>query len=112
MNVEVIGDKEFIHSVQEHDGAWVLFSEQAIYMLEVEGGRALPVWVSFQSAESFSGNLKRSGLSPVFVPLENLLGQGWFSSPALKIVEVLASPKHGQQALTYTVGELSEKLRT
>jgi hypothetical protein len=112
MKVEAIGDRNFIHSVQEYDGVWVLFSGQTAYMLQVEGGRALPVWVSSQSAEKFSGNLKQSGLSSVFVPLESLLGQGWFGSPALEIVEVLASPKHGQQALTYTVIELSEKLKT
>ncbi len=111
MNVEIIGDRDFIRSVQEHDGVWVLFFKQEAYMLELEAGRALPVWVSAKSAEIFSTTLKQNNLSPVFVPLDNLLGQGWLKSSKLKIIEVLASPKYGQQALTYTVGELSAKLK-
>ncbi len=112
MNVEVIGDQDFIRSVREHDGVWILLSKQEAYMLESEGGRALPVWVSAKSAETFSAALKQLNVSPVFVPLNNLLGKGWLKSSELKIIEVLASPKYGQQALTYTVGELSEKLKT
>lgn len=112
MNVEAIGDRDFIRSVQEHDGAWVLISGQAVYMLEVEDGIALPLWTSLQNAKRFSDNLEQNGLSPVFVPLNYLLGEEWLGSNKLKIVEVLASPKYGQQTLTYMVGELSAKFKT
>ncbi|MDQ2076922.1 hypothetical protein [Marinimicrobium sp. ABcell2] len=112
MNVEIIGDREFIRSVRESDGAWVLYSEKAVYFLKVEGGIALPIWTSRQNAKDFSIGLERRGLSPVFVPLDYLLGNAWLGSQTLNILEVLASPRHGQQALTYTAGELSEKLKT
>jgi len=112
MKVEAIGDRDFIRSVQEHDGAWVLLSGQAAYTLAVEGGIALPIWTSLQNAKSFSDNLGSSGFSPVFVPLDYLLGEGWLGSSKLNIIEVLASPKYGQQALTYTVGELCAKFKT
>ena len=112
MNIEMIGDRDFTRSVREHDGVWVLFSGQTVYMLEVEGGRGLPVWSFASDAEIFASKHERSGLTPVFVPLDYLLGASWLGSQKLNIVEVLASPKYGHQALVYTTGELSEKLKT
>ena len=43
MNVEIIGDREFITSVQEQGGVWVLMAGKSLYALPAEGGRALPV---------------------------------------------------------------------
>jgi len=112
MNVEIIGDRDFIYSVQEEDGVWVLFAGQAVYTLPAEPGKALPVWSSAEKAENFAQNLGQSGLSSVFVPLSNFLGSAWLGSPSLQIIDVLASPKYGQESLTYTVDELCAKLKT
>jgi len=112
MNVEIIGDRDFIRSVQEQEGVWVLLAGQALYALPTDGGRALPVWPSAEKAESFAQNLSRGGLSPVFVPMNNFLGAAWLGSPSLQIVDVLASPQYGHEALTYTADELRAKLKT
>lgn len=112
MNVEIIGDREFITSVQEQDGVWVLMAGQSLYALPAEGGRALAVWSSAEKAEVFADKLKKSGFSPMFVPMSNFLGAAWLGSLRLQIVEVLASPRYGQESLTYTVDELRARLKT
>lgn len=112
MNVEIIGDHEFITSVQEQDGVWVLMAGQALYDLPSEDGKALPVWSSAEKAEVFAQNLNRSALLPVFVPLNNFLGVAWLGSSRLQIVDVLASPRYGQESLTYPAAELSARLKT
>jgi hypothetical protein len=112
MTVEIIGDRDFIHVVQEQDGVWVLIAGQELYALSVEGGRGLPVWSSAEKAESFAKNLNKSELSPVFVPMNNFLGAAWLGSLSLQIVDVLASPRYGQEFLTYTVDELRARLKT
>lgn len=113
MNVEIIGDRAFIHSVQEQDGVWVLLAGQAVYTLPADsGGKALPVWSSAEKAEGFAQNLGQSELSSAFVPLSHFLGAAWLGSPSLQIIDVLASPKYGQDSLTYTVDELCAKLKT
>ncbi|NYS61047.1 DUF2750 domain-containing protein [Vreelandella salicampi] len=112
MSVEIIGDREFITSVQGQDGVWVLMAGQSLYALPAEGGRALPVWSSAEKAEVFAENLNQRGLSPVFVPMSNFLGADWLGSSSLQIVDVLASPRYGQESLTYTADELRAKLKT
>lgn len=112
MTVEIIGDREFITSVQEQDGVWVLMAGQSLYALQAEGGRGLPVWLSAEKAEVFAENLSQKGLSPVFVPMSNFLGAAWLGSSSLQIVEVLASPRFGHESLTYTADELRARLKT
>jgi len=112
MNVEIIGDREFIASVQEQDGVWVLTAGQSLYALQAEGGRGLPVWSSAEKAEVFAENLSQKGLSPVFVPMSNFLGTAWLGSSSLQIVDVLASPRYGQESLTYTAEDLRARLKT
>jgi uncharacterized protein DUF2750 len=112
MNVEIIGDREFITSVQEQGGVWVLMAGQSLYALPAEGGRALPVWSSAKSAEVFAENLNQRGLSPVFLPMSNFLGAAFLGSSSLQIVDVLASPRYGQESLTYTAEELRARLKT
>jgi len=112
MNVEIIGDREFIGSVKAQDGVWVLMEGQSLYALPAEGGRDLPVWSSAEKAEVFAENLNQNGLSPVFIPMNSFLGAVWLDSSDLKIVDVLASPRYGQESLTYTVEELRAKLKT
>jgi len=112
MNVEVIGDREFITSVQEQDGVWVLMAGQSLYALPAEGGNALPVWSSAEKAEVFAEKLRKSGFSPVFVPMSNFLGAAWLCSSSMQIVDVLASPRYGQESLTYTAEELRARLKT
>jgi len=112
MNVEIIGDREFVDSVHEQDGVWVLMAGKSLYALPAEGGRDLPVWSSAEKAEVFAENLNQSGLSPVFIPMDSFLGAVWLDSSDLKIVDVLASPRYGQESLTYTVEELRAKLKT
>jgi len=112
MNVEIIGDRDFIHSVQEQDGVWVLLTGQAVYVLSAEGGRDLPVWTSAEEAENFAQKLSQSGLSPIFIPVSNFLGDAWLGSPSLQIINVLASPRYGHESLAYTVDELRAKLKT
>lgn len=112
MNVEIIGDHEFITSVLEQDGVWVLMAGQSLYALSAEGGRALPVWSSAEKAKVFAGQLKKSGLSPVFVPMSNFVGAAWLGSSSMQIVDVLASPRYGQESLTYTAEELRARLKT
>ncbi|PAV25289.1 hypothetical protein CF392_11845, partial [Tamilnaduibacter salinus] len=112
MNVEVIGDREFITSVQEQDGVWVLMAGQSLYALQAEGGRGLPVWSSAEKAEVFAENLDQNGLSPVFVPMSNFLSAAWLGSSGPQVVDVLASPSYGQESLTYTVEELRARLKT
>ncbi|PSF14880.1 DUF2750 domain-containing protein [Marinobacter shengliensis] len=112
MNVEIIGDREFIASVQGQDGVWVLMAGQSLYALPAEGGRDLPVWSSAENAEVFAENLNQRGLSPVFVPMSNFLGAAWLGSSSLQIVDVLASPRNGQESLTYTAEELRARLKT
>ncbi|PHQ15136.1 DUF2750 domain-containing protein [Marinobacter profundi] len=112
MNVEIIGDREFIASIQEQDGVWVLMADQSLYALQAEGGRDLPVWSSAEKAEVFAENLDQSGLSPVFVPMSNFVGAAWLASSSLQIVEVLASPRYGHESLTYIAEELRARLKT
>jgi hypothetical protein len=112
MNVEILGDREFITSVQEEDGVWVLIAGQSLYALPAEGGRALPVWSSAEKAKVFAEQLKKSGFSPMFVPMNNFLGVAWLGSTRLQIVDVLASPRYGQESLTYTAEELRARLKT
>lgn len=112
MNVEIIGDRKFITSVQEQDGVWVLMADQSLYALPAEGGKALPVWLSSGRAEVFAENLNQRGLSSVFVPVSNFLGAAWLGSSSLQIVDVLASPRYGQDSLTYTADELRARLKT
>lgn len=112
MNVEIIGDRDFIRSAQEHDGVWVLLAGQALYALPMDGGRALPIWLSATEAESFAQNLSGDGFSPIFVPMNVFLGAAWLGSASLQIIDVLASPKYGHEALTYTADELRAKLKT
>ena len=111
MNVELIGDRDFIRSVQEHGGVWLLLAGQALYALPMEGDRALPVWVSATEAESFAQNLSGNVFSPVFVPVDAFLGAAWLGSSSLQIIDVLASPRYGHEALTYTADELCAKLK-
>ena len=112
MNVEIIGDHDFIRSVQEHGGVWLLLAGQALYALPVDGGRALPVWHSAAEAEIFAQNLNGNVFSPVFVPVHTFLGAAWLGSSSLQIIDVLASPRYGHDALTYTADELRAKLKT
>jgi hypothetical protein len=112
MNVEILGDREFITSVQGQDGVWVLMAGQALYALPTDGGNALAVWSSAEKAEVFAGQLKKRGFSPVFVPMSNFLGAAWLGSSSLQIVDVLASPRYGQESLTYTAEELRARLKT
>lgn len=65
-----------------------------------------------KKAEVFAENLKQSGLSPVFVPMSNFLGAAWLGSSSLQTVDVLASPRYGQESLTYTAEELGARLKT
>jgi hypothetical protein len=112
MNIEIIGDRDFIRSAQENEGVWVLLAGQALYALPVDGGKALPVWLSAADAESFARNLSSDGLSPVFVPMKAFLGAAWLESASQQIIDVLASPRYGHDALTYTADELRAKLKT
>ncbi|MBU2873472.1 DUF2750 domain-containing protein [Marinobacter salexigens] len=112
MNVEIFGDRDFIISVQEQDGVWVLMAGQSLYALPAEGGMDLPVWSSAEKAEVFTENLNQRELSPVFVPMSNFLGDAWLGSSTLQIVDVLASPQYGQEPLVYTVDELRARLKT
>jgi len=112
MNVEILGDREFINSVQEQEGVWVLMAGQSLYALSAEGGSALPVWSSAEKAKVFAEQLKKSGLSPVFVPMSNFVGAAWLGSSSMQIVDVLASPLYGQESLTYTAEELRARLKT
>jgi len=84
INVEIIGDCEFIGSVQEQAGVWVLMVRPSLYALPAEGGRDLPVWSSAEKAELFAENLNQRGLSPVFVPMGNFLGAAWLGSSSLQ----------------------------
>ncbi|MDR9423906.1 MAG: hypothetical protein RI567_01310 [Marinobacter sp.] len=111
MNVEIIGDREFIGSAQAQDGVWVLMAGQSLYALPAGAGRDLPVWVSEEQAEVFAKNLNQRGLSPVFVPMSNFLGAAWLGSSSLQIVDVLASPRYGHKPLTYTAEELRARLK-
>jgi hypothetical protein len=112
MSVEVFGDREFVESVQELDGVWVLLAGHAAYALPSESGRALPVWSSAEKAELFAQSLGQLMLSPVFVPLGIFLGTAWLGSSSMKITDVLASPKYGQESLTYTADEIRARFRT
>ncbi|PAU78856.1 DUF2750 domain-containing protein [Halomonas salipaludis] len=112
MNVEIIDDREFITSVQEQGGVWVLMAGQSLYALQAEGGWGLPVWSSAEKAEVFAENLNQTGLSPVFVPMSNFLGAAWLGSSSLQIADVLASPCYGQESLIYTAEELRARLNT
>src|SRR5690606_15184351 len=112
MNVEIIGDREFITSVQEQDGVWVLMAGQSLYALQAEGGRALPVWSSAEKAEMFAEKLGQKGMSPLFVPMSNFLGAAWLGSSSLQIVDVLASPRYGQESPSYIAEELRARLKT
>ena len=112
MSVEIIGDREFIAAVQEHDGVWVLMAGQSLYVLPAHGSNALPVWSSAEKAEVFAEKLKKSGFSPVFVPMSNFLGAAWLGSSSMRIVDVCASPRYGQESLTYTAEELRARLKT
>ena len=112
MTVEIIGDREFITSIQEQDGVWVLMAGQSLYALQAEGGRDLPVWSSAEKAVVFAENLDQSGLSPVFVPMRNFVGAAWLGSSSPQFVEVLASPRYGHESLTYTADELRARLKT
>lgn len=112
MNVEILGDREFIASVQDQGGVWVLMAGQSLYTLPVAGGKALPVWSSAEKAEVFAERSGLKELSPVFVPIGSFLGTAWLSSSSLQIVDVLASPRYGQESLTYTVEELRARLKT
>ena len=112
MRVEVFGDREFIKSVKELDGVWVLLAGQTAYALPSGSGLALPVWCSAETAEQFSKSLGQLELLPVFVPLSTFLGAAWLGSLSMKITDVLASPRYGQESLTYTVDEIRGKFRT
>jgi hypothetical protein len=112
MSVEVFGDREFIDSVQESDGVWTLLSGGAAYVLSPETGRVLPVWPSQESAALFASSLGRIDLSPVFIPLDKFLGFAWLGSPSMGISDVVASPRFGYEALTYTAEEIRAKFRT
>jgi len=48
----------------------------------------------------------------MFVPMSNFLGAAWLGSSSLQIVDVLASPRFGQESLTYTAEELRARLKT
>jgi hypothetical protein len=112
MSVEVFGDREFIESVQESDGVWALLSGRAAYVLSPDTGRALPVWSSQESAALFASSLGRIDLSPVFIPLDLFLDLAWLGSPCMGISDVVASPRFGHEALTYTTEEIRAKFRT
>ena len=112
MNVEVFDDRDFIKSVHNSDGIWVLMAGQAVYMLATENENALPVWVLKESAQKFSDNLKGKNLSPVFVPLSIFVGSAWLGTGGIKFTEVLAAPVHGRVPLVYSVSELRAKLKT
>ena len=111
MSIEVFGDREFVESVQELDGVWVLFAGKSAYALPSQSGRALPVWSSHEKAEFFAQNLYGLNLAPVFVPLSIFLGAAWLGSSSLNISDVLASPKYGQESLTFTSDEIRNKFR-
>lgn len=100
MNVEIIGDREFVTSVQKQAGVWVLMVGQSLYAVRAECGKGLPVWSSAEKAEVFAENLEERGLSPAFVPMNNFLGAAWLGSSSLQIVEVLASPRYGHPPLS------------
>jgi hypothetical protein len=112
MTVELIGDRKFIHTIRGQDGVWVLLTGKEVYALPAECGKALPVWASSDEAEGFARKLNhQNNWSPVFVPLSNFLGTAWLASPAFQITDVLASPKYGHEALTYSAAELYAKLK-
>ncbi|TLM72995.1 DUF2750 domain-containing protein [Microbulbifer harenosus] len=112
MNVEVFGDRDFIKSVLNSDGIWILMAGKAVFMLEAKNENALPVWVSKDSAQKFLEGLEVQNLSPAFVPLNNFFGAACLGTEGAKFAEVLAAPVHGRVPLVYSVSELRAKLKT
>jgi hypothetical protein len=111
MNQELIGERKYIQSVQDQDGVWVLMKANTAYAVVGDGGNSVGTWNSLEDADDFAIGLKMDGLKGIFVPL-NVFVKGWLLKEELNITEIMASPRHGFPALTYTAQEFINAVKT
>jgi hypothetical protein len=111
MSIELIGERAYSNSIKEAQGAWLLMEKQAIFLLKEDQGNALPTWATKKEADNFSKDIEGSNLKPVFFPLSSLL-HGILSKTEYQLVAVLASPRYGEPALTYSKEEYFHEFNT
>lgn len=110
MNIELIGEKKYMHSILNQKGLWVLMKDNSLYTITAEEGNAVATWDSESKAIDFSNKLNEK-MKSMFVPLDLFLNK-WLSSTEMNITEILASPKHNIAALTYTTSEFINAAKT
>jgi hypothetical protein len=111
MNPELIGERKYTQSVKSLNGVWVLMQKNTIYAVESESGKGIGTWTSRDDAMKFSKQLKMTELSAVFVPLDMFLA-GWLTSADMNITEIMAAPRYGFPALTYSSEEFVNAFKT
>ncbi len=111
MNLELIGERRFIQSIQDQNGVWVLMKENTVYAVRGDTGESVGTWNSLADADEFSNGLEMDDLKGIFVPLKVFVN-GWLLKEDLNITEVMASPRHGFPALTYTAQEFINAVKT
>lgn len=111
MNLEFIGERQYLQSVQEQDGVWVLMKESTAYAVSGDQGKSVGTWNSLEDADEFSIGLEMDGLTGIFVPLDVFVNR-WLLKENLNITEIMASPRHGFPALTYTAQEFINAVKT
>jgi hypothetical protein len=111
MNPELIGERQYVQSLLRLAGVWVLMRGNAVYLQKSERGNCIRTWISKDDAVKFSTKLDEVDLSGIFVPLDVFLS-GWLTSKDMNITEIMASPRYGFPALTYSREEFVNAFKT
>lgn len=111
MNLELIGERQYIESALAQQGLWVLMKENTVYSVQSDDGNNLGTWNSQEDAAAFARGIGRGELKPVFVPLD-IFTDSWLKSTEMNFTEIMTSPRHDFPALAYTAQELLHAFKT
>ncbi len=111
MSIELIGERAYSDSIRKAQGVWILMEDRAIYVLKENQGNALATWASQADADTFSQKVEDRSLKSAFFPLSSLL-HSILNNDEYKVVSVLASPRYGVPALTYSKSEFLSEFNT
>ncbi len=84
---------------------------RSIYLLNEDKGNVLATWASEADANAFSQKIEGKNLKSVFFPFNSLF-YGILNKIEYKVVSVLASPKYGVPAFTYSKEEFLGEFNT
>lgn len=108
MNVEMIGEKNYLEEIINNESLWVAMKSNTVYSQNSEEGLILFTWSTSVKAKAYIEQSKMENLNAVEVPL-NVVLTSWLGG-SMSISQVSANASVGSKMLVFSSEELHAKL--